>query len=80
MGSQAHSQVEAKIIHGWGLPQTIINPFNDPLTLPTRYIFLNIQRESWVKAGKKHSVVLKPMVERIDETEDLMLVQKELQV
>ena len=43
-------------------------------------MFLNSDREGWVKAGKKHSVVLKPKVERVDESEDLMLVQRELQV
>lgn len=46
-----------------------------------RYVFNNAgNREGWLKPGKRHGVVLKPSVERVDESEDLRLVQQELQV
>ncbi|GAX73665.1 hypothetical protein CEUSTIGMA_g1116.t1 [Chlamydomonas eustigma] len=45
----------------------------------TRYVFLNSDRDGWIKAGRKNCVVLKPIKERMDESEDLKLVQEELQ-
>lgn len=46
-----------------------------------RYVFNNAgNRDGWLKPGKRHGVVLKPSVERVDESEDLRLVQQELQV
>lgn len=40
---------------------------------------MNLEREGWLKKGKRHALVLKPRVERIDEGEDLVLVLREAQ-
>ncbi|MEW5300911.1 MAG: hypothetical protein WDW36_003804 [Sanguina aurantia] len=44
-----------------------------------RYVFVNLEREGWLRKGKRHALVLKPRVERIDEGEDLVLVLREAQ-
>ena len=65
----------------YGLIHTLIPLIHLSTLLVRRYIFVNSDnRDGWIKAGKKYSVVLKPQVERVDESEDLMLVQRELQV
>jgi hypothetical protein len=43
-------------------------------------VFLNSNRDGWIKASRKHCVVLKPIKEKVDESDDLKLVQGELQV
>lgn len=40
---------------------------------------MNLERDGWLKKGKRHALVLKPRVERIDEGEDLVLVLREAQ-
>ncbi len=61
-------------------------PLNEPCGpclkphLVIRYVFLNSEDGGWIKAGKRHCVVLRPRVERVDESEDLLMVQAELEV
>ena len=43
-------------------------------------MFLNTEREGWLPKGRRNSIVLKPTVQRIDDSEDLELVRGEMQV
>jgi hypothetical protein len=45
------------------------------LLLMCRYVFVNTDRDGWLHRGKRHAVVMKPSVERLDELEDLKEVQ-----
>lgn len=42
-------------------------------------MFTNGDRDGWVPRGRRHAVVLKPVVERLDELDDLREVQREMQ-
>lgn len=44
-----------------------------------RYVFVNTDRDGWLHRGKRHAVVMKPSVERIDELEDLKEVRGMMQ-
>jgi len=44
-----------------------------------RYVFINSDRDGWIPKGKRNSVVLKPSIQKIDDSDDLMLVKREIE-
>lgn len=62
-------------LHPSPLPRSMC----DSMPPPCRYVFTNCDRDGWLSRGRRHAVVMKPLVERIDELQDLKEVQGILQ-
>ncbi len=57
------------------VPRHTSNP--NPARRPRRYVFCNPHPECVLRKGRRHCLVLKPAVSRIDESEDLAEVARE---